>query len=190
MSLFQLVLSFEKRGHLDLKITGHAIDRPANVQRGEAPDCVNVTHQAHSVFKPNAVAARHVKGTNIAGLIGNKCLAASQYLTMVWRFLGLCLRSFGFLLKSFLFDFWWWVSLCNPTPRNEALCSWKGRWSCQAFVVCKGQLCLGAEGFLPSRVSEDTPWNLNNVFFGCSLANRKQSKVLEHCFKDGRVQVD
>lgn len=102
MSLFRLVLSFEKRGHLDLKITGHAIDRPANVRRGEAPDCVTVTHQSHSVFKPNAVQARNVKGTNVAGLIGNKCLAASQYLTMVWRFLGFCLWSFWFCFKAFV----------------------------------------------------------------------------------------
>ena len=173
MSLFQLVLSFEKRGHLDLKITGHAIDRPANVRRGEAPDCVTVTHQSHSVFKPNADQEMSrgqtwqvSSGTNVW-----QHLSIWQWCGDSWVFV--C-GAFGFLLKPLLLDFFWsWVSLCNPTPRNEALCSWKGRWSCQAFVVCKGQHRLGAEDVLPSRLSEDTPCNLSNVFSGDALLPMK-----------------
>lgn len=33
MSMYKLIVSFEKRGHLDLKVTGHIIDRPAAVKR-------------------------------------------------------------------------------------------------------------------------------------------------------------
>eukprot|EP00438_Fugacium_kawagutii_P018576 Skav220207 [mRNA] locus=scaffold2858:206317:210868:- [translate_table: standard] len=89
MSIFELVLSFEKRGHLDLKMTGHNIERPANVQRGEAPDSIVVSQTQHSVFKPTAVQAKSVKGTNVASFLGGKTLRSSQYLTMVWRLLDL-----------------------------------------------------------------------------------------------------
>ena len=87
MTLYQMIVSFEKRGYLDLKVTGHVVDRPAEVKRGEAPDAITVAHEAHSVFRPNAVQAKSVKGTNIAGLVGMKILAASQYLQLVRRFL-------------------------------------------------------------------------------------------------------
>ena len=56
-------------------------------------------------------------------------------------------------------------------------------------MVCEGQHRLGAEDFLPSRLSEDTPCNLNNVFSGDALLPMKAEQSLGHCFKDGRVQV-
>ncbi|CAK9043211.1 unnamed protein product [Durusdinium trenchii] len=89
MSVYQLLVSFEKRGHLDLKLTGHQCERPPEVQRGERSDAINVTQVEHSVFKPNAVLPAKAKGTNIAGVIGVKCLAASEFLVLLWRSLGI-----------------------------------------------------------------------------------------------------
>ena len=94
MSVYQLLVSFEKRGHLDLKLTGHQCERPPEVQRGERSDAINVTQVEHSVFKPNAVLPAKAKGTNIAGVIGVKCLAASEFLVLLWRSLGCDLICF------------------------------------------------------------------------------------------------
>ena len=162
MSVYQLMLSYEKRGHLDLKITGHAIDRPANVRRGEAANCIEVAHEAHSVFKPNAVPPNNVKGTNIAGLIGNKVLGASEYLDLVWRLLvsqSICsfslvqvnlkikikiLNIFSLDVKSiYLFRI----------VRNAALFPRENAWPCQAPVVCQGQHCFGCQDGLPDRLT-------------------------------------
>lgn len=85
MSLYQMIHSFEKRGVLDLSVTGHTVDRPASVKRGEEPDRIEVQHEAFSVFRPNAVTARACKGTNVAGFLGYKPLEASNCLQLVWR---------------------------------------------------------------------------------------------------------
>lgn len=109
MSMYKLIVSFEKRGHLDLKVTGHIIDRPAAVKRGEAPDAITVAHEAHSVFKPNGVTAKNVKGSNVAGVIGMKVLAASQYLQLVWR----CFACLAWVLVSCFFVSWFLISRWN-----------------------------------------------------------------------------
>ena len=85
MSVFQMMVSFEKKGVLDLKVTGHSVDRPPAVKRGEESDKVEVQHQSFSVFKPNTVTAKNCKSTNVAGLLGFKALSSSQYLQLVWR---------------------------------------------------------------------------------------------------------
>ena len=59
-----MIHSFEKRGVLDLSVTGHTVDRPASVKRGEEPDRIEVQHEAFSVFRPNAVTARAFWGTS------------------------------------------------------------------------------------------------------------------------------
>ena len=89
MSIYELVVSMEKKGILDLKLTGHGFDRPAAVKRGEERDRIEVTHEAYSLFKPNAVTARTAKATNIAGLIGYTALSNSQHIQLVWRTLGM-----------------------------------------------------------------------------------------------------
>lgn len=86
-SLFTLIVQLEKRGLLDLKLTGHKIDRPPDVKRGESADRIDVIHETYSVFKPGQVALKTAKQTNLAGLIGYKALSSSQYLTLVWRYL-------------------------------------------------------------------------------------------------------
>ncbi|CAK8992499.1 Uncharacterized protein SCF082_LOCUS3131, partial [Durusdinium trenchii] len=85
MTIYHMIHSFEKRGILDLKVTGHSIERPPAVRRGEEADRLEVQHEAHSVFKPNAVTAKQCKATNVAGLLGYKSLQASQHLQLVWR---------------------------------------------------------------------------------------------------------
>ena len=44
-SLFTLIVQLEKRGLLDLKLTGHKIDRPPDVKRGESADRIDVIHE-------------------------------------------------------------------------------------------------------------------------------------------------
>lgn len=88
MSLYALMVSMEKKGHLDTKLTGHLVDRPPAVKRGEDRDHIQVTHEAFSVFRPNAVNVKSAKSTNMAGLIGNKVLSASAHLQLVWRSSG------------------------------------------------------------------------------------------------------
>ncbi|CAK9077334.1 unnamed protein product [Durusdinium trenchii] len=85
MTVYKLLVSFEKRGILDLKLTGHSAERPPAVQRGEQHDSIVVSHSTHSVFRPAGVQAAKLKGTNLAGFIGFKKLASSQYLCLVWR---------------------------------------------------------------------------------------------------------
>ena len=85
MSVFQMMVSFEKKGVLDLKVTGHLVDRPPAVKRGEESDKIEVQHQAFSVFRPNTVTAKNCKSTNVAGLLGFKPLSSSQCLQLVWR---------------------------------------------------------------------------------------------------------
>ena len=87
MTLFQLVHMLERKGILDLTLTGHTVDRPASVKRGEERDRLEVAHQSYSLFKPNAVTAKTAKSTNVAGLAGYKMLKASNYLELVWRIL-------------------------------------------------------------------------------------------------------
>ena len=87
MTLFQLVHTLERKGILDLTLTGHTADRPASVKRGEESDRLEVVHQSYSLFKPNAVTAKAAKSTNVAGLAGYKVLKASNYLELVWRIL-------------------------------------------------------------------------------------------------------
>lgn len=45
MSLFKLLTTIEKRGAVDFKLTGHKIERPAAVRRGEAADAIDVSHE-------------------------------------------------------------------------------------------------------------------------------------------------
>ena len=87
MTLFELVLMLERKGILDTKITGHGVDRPPSVKRGEETDRLEVVHESYSLFKPNAVTIKTAKSTNIAGLAGYKVLSASNYLVLVWRLL-------------------------------------------------------------------------------------------------------
>eukprot|EP00438_Fugacium_kawagutii_P020088 Skav200150 [mRNA] locus=scaffold2013:409300:426011:+ [translate_table: standard] len=87
MSVFDLIVSMEKKGILDCKLTGHTTDRPAAVRRGEERDRIEVVHQSFSLFKPNAVTAKNAKATNLAGLVGYKSLSASSHLQLVWRHL-------------------------------------------------------------------------------------------------------
>ena len=86
MTLYTLLTTLEKRGVLDSKLTGHTVSRPAEVQRGEAPDTMVISHESFSVFKPNPVAkVQNVKASNIAGYIGLRALMSSKYIEMVWR---------------------------------------------------------------------------------------------------------
>ena len=87
MTLFELVLMLERKGILDTKITGHGVDRPPSVKRGEETDRLEVVHESYSLLKPNAVTIKTAKSTNIAGLAGYKVLSASNYLVLVWRLL-------------------------------------------------------------------------------------------------------
>ena len=87
MTLFELVLMLERKGILDTKITGHGVDRPPSVKRGEETDRLEVVHESYSLFKPDAVTIKTAKSTNIAGLAGYKVLSASNYLVLVWRLL-------------------------------------------------------------------------------------------------------
>ena len=89
MTLYQMLVAMEKQGHMDLVLTGHSVQRPAAVARGEESDHFIISHSAHSVFKPNQVAANKLKGTNLAGYIGYTCLANSNFLGLVWRILVL-----------------------------------------------------------------------------------------------------
>lgn len=94
---------------LDLKVTGHSVERPQAVQRGEERDRIEVGHESYSLFKPNNVTAKQCKATNVAGLLGVKSLQASPHLQMVWRNLlcGMSVSLFVvclFLLMSFMFD--------------------------------------------------------------------------------------
>ncbi|CAK9049972.1 unnamed protein product, partial [Durusdinium trenchii] len=82
MSFFQLVLSMERKGILDCKLTGHTVDRPAAVKRGEERDRIEISHESYSVFKPNSVSAKQAKATNIAGLLGFKALNTSNHLQL------------------------------------------------------------------------------------------------------------
>eukprot|EP00435_Cladocopium_sp_Y103_P057161 s717_g19.t1 len=88
MTAYELIVSMEKKGILDCKLTGHAFDRPAAVKRGEERDRIEVTHEAFSLFKSNAVTTKRAKSTNVTGLIGYQALSNSQYVQLVWRTLG------------------------------------------------------------------------------------------------------
>ena len=79
------MLSMERKGILDCKLTGHTVDRPAAVKRGEERDRIEISHESYSVFKPNSVSAKQAKATNIAGLLGFKALNTSNHLQLVWR---------------------------------------------------------------------------------------------------------
>ncbi|CAK9072441.1 Uncharacterized protein SCF082_LOCUS35627 [Durusdinium trenchii] len=72
-TVYKMFVGYEK-GMMDLKLTGHGFNRPPAVQRGEESDRIIVAHEAHSVFKPNAVNQKNLRGTNIAGYIGYKVL--------------------------------------------------------------------------------------------------------------------
>lgn len=130
MTIYHMIHSFEKRGILDLKVTGHSIERPPAVRRGEEADRLEVQHEAHSVFKPNAVTAKQCKATNVAGLLGYKSLQASQHLQLVWRTSVLVLTHFPFdtLLISLVvvgsYTFLFCMFHFNPF-RSEAFCTWE-----------------------------------------------------------------
>ena len=52
------------------------------------PERYEITHETHSVYRPNPVLAKSAKFTNLAGLIGYKALADSSWLTLVWSCLN------------------------------------------------------------------------------------------------------
>ena len=85
MSLYKLLKTIEERGVVDYTVTGHKVMRPGSVQRGETPDTFTITHESHSVFRPNPVAVKNVKGSNVAGYLGTKALSSSKFLKCVWR---------------------------------------------------------------------------------------------------------
>lgn len=93
MSMNKLLLSMERRGILDCKLTEHQMDRPAAVKRGEERDRIEINHEAYSLFKPNAATSKNAKSTNLAGLIGYKRLSGSAHLQLVWRVFGLSMRD-------------------------------------------------------------------------------------------------
>ncbi|CAK9111498.1 Uncharacterized protein SCF082_LOCUS51755 [Durusdinium trenchii] len=82
MRRYDLIVMLEKKGILDTSVTGHAVDRPAEVKRGEEQDRVEVVHESYSLFKPNNVAAKTAKATNVAGVVGFKALSSSNYLQL------------------------------------------------------------------------------------------------------------
>lgn len=88
VTLYDLCVLLEKRGVMDFKVTGHEVDRPADVKRGESADRVDVKHVAFSVYKPNPVQVKHVKASNLAGFINFTKLSESKYLQLVWRALA------------------------------------------------------------------------------------------------------
>lgn len=98
MRLYDLIVMLEKKGILDTSVTGHAVDRPAEVKRGEEQDRVEVVHESYSLFKPNNVAAKTAKATNVAGVVGFKALSSSNYLQLVWRCWALYLRTLTLLV--------------------------------------------------------------------------------------------
>lgn len=79
------MVSLEKRGLLDLKVTGHKVDRPSDVKRGESSDKIEVQHESYSVFRPAAVQLKTLKQTNVAGYVGTTSLSSSRFLALVWR---------------------------------------------------------------------------------------------------------
>lgn len=138
MTLYALLTTLEKRGVLDSKLTGHKVSRPAEVQRGEAPDTLVISHESFSVFKPNPIAkVQNVKSSNIAGYIGLRALMTSKYIQMVWRPLDR-MEFMVWGLDSFWFELWFYEKSflncsCNILQllfllRHEALCTWKGNW--------------------------------------------------------------
>ena len=84
MTLHEAMVMMEKRGMIDLKVSGHSVERPAAVKRGDEPDTLEVSHQSYLVFKPNPVTVKNVKGSNIAGFVGFKVLSSSRFLKLVW----------------------------------------------------------------------------------------------------------
>ncbi|CAK9073577.1 unnamed protein product, partial [Durusdinium trenchii] len=78
MTLHEAMVMMEKRGMMDLKVSGHSVERPAAVKRGDEPDTLEVSHQSYLVFKPNPVTVKNVKGSNIAGFVGFKVLSSSR----------------------------------------------------------------------------------------------------------------
>ncbi|CAK9075623.1 unnamed protein product, partial [Durusdinium trenchii] len=83
MTLYALLTMLEKRGVLDAKLTGHKVERPPEVVRGEASDSITIAHEAFSVFRPNPVAqVKQVKASNIAGFIGLRALTSSNFITL------------------------------------------------------------------------------------------------------------
>lgn len=85
MSLYALYVMLEKQGVMDSSVTGHDVDRPPEVKRGEASDDLVVAHKSYSVYRPNPVQLKNVKSSNLGSFLGHKTLGKSQYLQMVWR---------------------------------------------------------------------------------------------------------
>lgn len=144
----------EKRGLLDLKVTGHKVDRPVEVKRGESTDRIDVQHESYSVFRPTQVQVKSLKQTNAAGHIGYKALSASQYLTLVWRsssanYLMVFMYPILFTLCLYFIPFIFFVMLF----RYEALLSREDPGPCQTSVVREGEwLSNGERDSLPDRV--------------------------------------
>lgn len=45
---------------------------------------LEIQHQEHSAYRPNAVQPKQAKGSNVAGLIGTRLLVKSSFLVVVW----------------------------------------------------------------------------------------------------------
>ena len=150
MSLFKLLTTIEKRGAVDFKLTGHKIERPAAVRRGEAADAIDVSHETYSVYKMNNVVQKHVKAGSLASFIGQKALSGSQHITLVWRA----------LVVFFLF-----VTLMNPSPcpvldpshpkhiRYAPLHQRKSDWACKANLLPEEVLPNGKGHGVPGCVT-------------------------------------
>lgn len=96
MTLFKLVVLLEKRGLTGFTLTGHKLDRPSSVKRGESADAIEVEHQSYCVYRPSPVQLKTLKQTNMAGYLGFKMPNQSNFLQLVWRSLALlhCLALF------------------------------------------------------------------------------------------------
>lgn len=87
MTIFDLIVMLEKRGLVDLTLTGHKFERPPAVKRGESEDSMVFNHEAFSVYKPNPVQQKNVKSSNVAGFLQYQTLTKSRFLTLAWRIL-------------------------------------------------------------------------------------------------------
>ncbi|CAK9067064.1 Uncharacterized protein SCF082_LOCUS34017, partial [Durusdinium trenchii] len=78
MTIFDLIVMLEKRGLVDLTLTGHKFERPPAVKRGESEDSMVFNHEAFSVYKPNPVQQKNVKSSNVAGFLQYQTLTKSR----------------------------------------------------------------------------------------------------------------
>ncbi|CAK9025766.1 unnamed protein product, partial [Durusdinium trenchii] len=78
MTIFDLIVMLEKRGLVDLTLTGHKFERPPAVKRGESEDSMVFNHEAFSVYKPNPVQQKNVKSSN-GFLAGSNCVCLAFF---------------------------------------------------------------------------------------------------------------